>query len=235
MQEVLNGLGTIGLYIIPAVSIMLIARKVLKVPDELFRKILHFILLGAYIPFLFAFETWWVSAGVAGTLVIILCPILLLAAKIPAFSSFVNERKQGEFKSSMILALGMMVLSICVCWGIFDDKYLVMACIYAWGVGDAFAALIGKQYGQHKIQWKFADSHKSVEGSVAMFLTSMLSVCVVLLLRGGLDVVSCLLISGIAALACTLVELCTKDGFDTISCPMVAMVIIIPLVKILGG
>ena len=91
MQELLNGMGTVGLYIIPAVSIMLIARKVLKVPDELFRKILHFILLGAYIPFLFGFQTWWISAGVAGSLVLFLYPVLALAGKIPAFSSFVNE------------------------------------------------------------------------------------------------------------------------------------------------
>ena len=235
MQELINGAGAIGLYIIPAVSIMLMARKLLKVPDELFRKILHFILLGAYIPFLFAFETWWVSASVAATLVIIIYPILLLTSMIPAFSSFVNERKKGEFKSSMILALGMMVLSICICWGVFDDRYLVLASIYAWGVGDAFAALIGKQFGRHKIRWKFAVSHKSVEGSVAMFLTSTASVCIVLLLRGGLDGISCLVVSVIAAFVCTLVELCTNNGFDTVSCPTVAMIVIIPLVKILGG
>lgn len=235
MQELASGARAIGLYIIPAVSIMLIARKVIKVPDELFRKILHFILLGAYVPFLFGFQTWWISAGVAGSLVLILYPILALAGKIPAFSSFVNERKKGEFKSSMILALGMMVLSICICWGIFDDRYLVLASIYAWGVGDAFAALIGKQFGKHKIHWKYADSHKSVEGSVAMFLTSAVSVAVVLLLRGGLDIVSCLIIAVVAAFACTLVELCTNNGFDTVSCPVTAMVVIIPLLKVLGG
>ncbi len=235
MQELINGMGVIGLYIIPAASLMLIARRLLKILDELFRKILHFILLGAYIPFLFAFETWWISAGVAATLIIVLYPILLLAGRIPAFSSFVNERKKGEFKSSMILALGIMVLSISICWGIFDDRYLVLASIYAWGVGDAFAALIGKQFGKHKIRWKIADSHKSIEGSVAMFLTSAISVYVVLVLRGGLDGISCLVIAVAAALICTFVELCTSNGFDTVSCPTVAMLIIIPLVKILGG
>ena len=235
MQEFILGAKAIGLYIIPAVSVMLIARTVLKVPDELFRKILHFILLGAYVPFLFGFQTWWVSAAVAGSLVLILYPLLAVAGKIPAFSSFVNERKKGEFKSSMILALGMMVASICVGWGIFNDRYLVLACIYAWGVGDAFAALIGKKYGKHKVRWKLADSHKSVEGSVAMFVTSAISVCTVLLLRGGLSIISCILIAGLAALASTLVELSTKDGFDTVSCPVAAMVIIIPLVQILGG
>ena len=235
MQELLTGARAIGWYIIPAVSVMMITRKLLHVPDELFRKILHFILLGGYIPFLFAFETWWISAGIAASLIVILYPILLLAGKVPAFSSFVNERKKGEFKSSMILALTIMVLSICICWGIFDDRYLVLASVYAWGVGDAFAALIGKQYGKHKVRWKFADSHKSLEGSVAMFLTSTLAVVVVLLLRGGLVFSNCLIIAAAASLICTVVELCTNNGLDTLSCPTAAMLVIIPLLKLFGG
>ena len=235
MQELMNGLGTMGMYIIPAGIIMLLARIFLKIPDELFRKILHFILLGAYIPLLFCIENWWISAGVAVTLIVIIYPILMLAGRIPAFSSFVNERKKGEYKNSMILALGVMALSISICWGIFNDRYLVLASVYAWGVGDAFAALIGKQFGTHKIQWKFADSHKSVEGSAAMFITSTLAVCIVLLVRGGLNGASCIVISAAAALACTFVELCTKNGLDTVSCPAVAMMIIIPLVNMMGG
>ena len=235
MQELLSGAFAIGVYIISMASVMLIVRKLFKVPDELFRKILHFILLGAYIPFLFLFQTWWIAAVFAATLVIVLYPILILAGRIPAFSSFVNERKKGEFKSSMILALGMMVLSICICWGLFGDRYLVLASIYAWGVGDAFAALIGKKFGKHKIYWKFADSHKSIEGSLAMFMSSTISVFTILLVRGGLDVGICLLISVVVALVCAFVELCTINGFDTVSCPTISMFVIIPLVKILGG
>ena len=235
MQELTQGLKIIGLYIIPAAGVMFIARKLFRIPDELFRKILHFILLGAYIPFLFAFETWWISAGIAAGLIVVIYPILHLAGLIPAFSSFVNERKKGEFKSSMVQALGVMALSISVGWGIFDDKYLVLASIYAWGVGDAFAALIGKQFGKHKIRWKMADSHKSVEGSVAMFVTSTIAVYAVLVLRGGLEGFSCLVIAMAAALVCTLVEMCTNNGFDTVSCPTAAMLVIIPLIQILGG
>ena len=235
MQELLNGAAALGLYVIPALTIMLIARKVIKVPDELFRKILHFITLGAYIPFVFAFERWWVSAGLAAGLIAVLYPVLLLASRIPAFSSFVNERKKGEFKSSMIYAVGMMALSISICWGIFGDRYLVIACVYAWGVGDAFAALIGKRFGKHKIKWKLADAHKSKEGCAAMFVTSAISVFTVLMIRGGVDVLACLVISMAAAFVCMLVELCTKGGLDTVTCPLSAMAVIIPLLKIIGG
>lgn len=51
MQELLYGATVIGLYVIPAAGVMPVVRWLLKVPDELFRKILHFILLGSYIPF----------------------------------------------------------------------------------------------------------------------------------------------------------------------------------------
>jgi len=235
MQDFLYGAGMVLLYIIPVAAIMLTARKLLKIPDELFRKILHFILLGAYIPFLFAFKVWWMSAAFAVLLILIIYPILMLAEHIPSFSTFVNERKGGEFKHSMVLALGVMALSICICWGGAKDKYLVLACIYAWGVGDAFAALIGKKFGKHKIKLKFADSHKSVEGSLAMLVTSTLAVFIVLSLRGGLDTAGCLLISLAAAAVCTLVELCTSGGFDTVSCPAAALVVILPLIRLLGG
>ena len=235
MQELLHGALIFALYVIPAASIMLIARRFLKIPDELFRKILHFILLGAYFPFLFGFQTWWVSAGFAAGLIVIIYPILALAGKIPAFSSFVNERKKGEFKSSMVLALVTVVISISICWGLIGDKLLTMACVYAWGVGDAFAALIGKQFGKHKIKLPFADQHKSWEGSAAMFLSAVFSVLIVLLVRGGLGFGECLLIAVLAATATTYVELITKGGLDTITCPVVAMAVIIPLLKILGG
>ena len=235
MQELLHGALLFVAYVIPAAAIMMLGRIFLKIPDELFRKILHFILLGAYFPFLFGFRTWWISAGFAVGLILIIYPLLALAGRIPVFSSFVNERKKGEFKSSMVLALATVAISITICWGILGEKLLTMACVYAWGVGDAFAALVGKRFGKHKIRLPYADPHKSWEGSAAMFLSAVLSVLTVLLIRGGLGFGSCLLISLAAAVVTTYVELCTKGGFDTVTCPAAAMAVILPLIGILGG
>ena len=233
MPQFIYGTGITLLYIVVAAGIMLLARMLFTIPDELFRKILHFILLGAYIPLVFAFETWWMAAAFAASLVVILFPVLLLAEKIPMFSSFVNERKKGEFRSSMVLAVGMMAFSVTICWGLFRDKYLVLASIYAWGVGDAFAALVGKRFGKHKIKWKLADGKKSIEGSVAMFLCALTSVFSVLVVRGGIDFVMCAVIAVLAALVCTISEMCTKNGLDTVVCPVSAMVVIIPLSMLL--
>ena len=235
MQDFLHGCGAFLMFILPAAAIMLTARALIRIPDELFRKILHFILLGAYIPLVFAFRVWWHAAGLAAAFALVIYPILVLASRLPGFAKFTTQRRDGEFVSSMVIALFTMSLSVTVCWGLFGDRYLVLACIYAWGVGDAFAALIGKQFGKHKIRFSFADRRKSVEGSAAMFATSAIAVWIVLMLRGGMGIFACALTALAAAAVSAFVELCTKNGYDTITCPAAAMAVILPLIKFLGG
>jgi len=235
MTELLHGAAVFFFYVIPAAAICFLARWFLKIPNEIFRKILHFILLGAYIPVLFGFQTWWLAALFAIAVILVFYPVLSLAGLIPAFSDFVTERKRGELRNSLILAFFMMAVGITVCWGLLNDKLLVLACVYAWGIGDAFAALVGKNFGKHKIQLPFADPKKSVEGSATMFTCSVAAVMTVLLIRGGLDAGSCLLISLAAAAVTTYVELCTKGGYDTITCPTAAMAVMLPLMDLFGG
>ena len=134
-----------------------------------------------------------------------------------------------------IAIMAVMVLSITLCWGIFGDRLLTLACVYAWGVGDGLAALVGKRFGKHKVCLPLADPRKSWEGSGAMFACAAVSVLVILLVRGGLGVGQCLLIALLGAGATTYVELITKDGWDTITCPVAAMAVVLPLTKLLGG
>ena len=232
MHPFLQAASVTVLYIAVALGIALLARAVFTVPDELFRKTLHFILLGAYVPLVFAFPQWWMAAAFAASLMVILFPALYFTGKIPMFSAFMNERKKGEMQSSMFLAVGMMAFSVTVCWGLFSDRHLVLACVWAWGIGDAFAALIGKRFGRHKINWKFADGKKSVEGSLAMFFCAFVSVFTVLLVRGGIGAAVCMGIAALAAAVCTFTELCARDGLDTVLCPVAAMAVIIPLVML---
>ena len=235
MKEILHGAQAFVCYLAPLGVMVMIARKLIRIPDELFRKLLHFLLLGAYFPFLFGFETWYLAAGFAAALMPLFYLILALVGKLPRFSSFVNERKKGEFKSSMVLALLTVVLSITLCWGIFGDRLLTLACVYAWGVGDGLAALVGKRFGKHKVSLPLADPRKSWEGSGAMFACAAMSVLVILLVRGGLGGGQCLLIALLGAGATTYVELITKDGWNTITCPVAAMAVVLPLTKLLGG
>ena len=235
MEELLYGAGMLCIYYVIAASTMLLGRVFLKIPDELFRKMLHFVLLGSYTLFITTFDNWWMSVIFAVLFEAVVYPILKWFERFEKFSGIVNERKKGELKKSLLLAFTMLAVCIVVCWGLMGEKLLVLACMYAWGVGDAFAALIGKTFGKHKIKWKRVDGKKSVEGSTAMFLTSALAVLAVLLFRGGLSIAGYIVIPIAGAGICTFVELLTTNGNDTVTCPTAAMVVMLPLVVIFGG
>ena len=235
LQELLSGAALVCIYFIAAASSMFILRWLIKIPDELFRKMLHSVLLVAYIPFAFAFKTWWISVLFTLALEILIYPALAAAEHIPAFSSFVTERKKGELKQSLLLAFTMLAFCNTVCWGILGDKYLGLACMYAWGVGDAFAALFGKKFGKHKIKWKYADHKKSYEGSAAMFVSSFAAILCVLLAHNHLNTAAYIIIPLAGAFAATVVELVTPNGMDTVTCPTAAMTVMIPLMALLGG
>lgn len=235
MQEFIHGAGIVCIYYVIAASSIFAVRWLTNIPNELFRKILHFILLLSYIPFAFAFKTWWKSVLLTVSMELLIYPIVALAERLPRFSAFVNERKGGEFKHSLLLAFTMLAVCNTICWGLLGDKYLGIACMYAWGVGDAFAALIGKHFGKHKIQWKWADPHKSMEGSLAMFVTSSLAVACVMLAHNHLRLPAYIVIPIAGAGTATLVEMVSKEGYDTVLCPAAAMAVMIPLMALFGG
>ena len=79
------------------------------------------------------------------------------------------------------------------------------------------------------------ETARSLKAGDSVLLSGVISVLTVLLVRGGLGFGSGLLIAVIAATVTTYVELCTKGGLDTITCPAAAMAMILPLIKILGG
>lgn len=68
-----------------------------------------------------------------------------------------------------------------------------------------------------------------------MVFTSALAVWLVLIIRGGIGLWSCLLIALAGSAAAALVEMCTKDGYDTFTCPGAAMAVILPLIRLMGG
>jgi dolichol kinase len=230
--EFITGFGiSLGYFLICASS-GLILRRFIKPPKEVFRKTLHLILLGSIFIWLYAFKTWWVSALAAVGFTVLVFPILAFAERIPGYSALLVERKNGEIKKSLVIVFGMFAALICVGWGVFGEKQFVLAPVLGWGLGDGAAALVGKRFGRHHLEGKMIEGRKSVEGSAAMFVMSFAAVIVVLLLNGAVPWIGCLSIAALTAAACTVVELYTKNGMDTLTCPFTAAAVLIPLVRL---
>jgi len=235
MIELGIGFGIIAVYFIIAATTALLLRRFVKIPDEIFRKTLHAILLLSLAVWLYAFQTWWIAVIATAIFELIVFPILLLLERLKNFSKIVTERNKGELKFSLLLVFTMFIIVTCVCWGWLNDRLLALASIYAWGIGDAAAALIGKRFGKHKIKWKLTDGKKSFAGSLAMFVASAVSVTILLIIRGGLPVYAYAIIPTVTAAVATLAELYSKNGLDTIICPISAMATLLPLLYLFGG
>ena len=235
MEEVVRSFAAVVLYFVIAASSALLLRKLISVPDEVFRKLLHMILLGSLAVWVAVFDVWWMAALTAVLFAVAVYPLLALGERVKGYSRLLTERKSGEIKRSLLVVFFMFALVVCVCWGWLGDKILVLASIYAWGFGDAAAALVGKRFGKHKLQWKKIDGRKSAEGTFAMFAVSLCSVAVLLMLQGGLPWYGVAVTALVTAAVSAAVELYTPGGMDTITCPLAAMAVLLPLVRLLGG
>lgn len=235
MNPILMGTINVLIYFIIAAGLALTCRLLFTIPEEIFRKTLHFILLGSFLVFIISYPTWQTTVLAAIVFEVLVYPILFFFEHFKKYSEFTTERQPGELKRSLMLVYTMFAVVVAICWGGFGDKYLALASLYAWGIGDAFAALIGKKYGKHKIHAPKLDAKKSYEGTISMFVVSCISVFVILMWRGGLDIIPCVVISLIVGLASAISELYSKDGNDTVICPLSAMVTLLPLVYLFGG
>lgn len=235
MNEFFKGFAILVAHFLALASSVLLLRKFVNLPKEVSRKLLHLILLSSLPVFLYAFDRWWISALAAISFALIVYPVLSLGERIKGYADLLVQRSNGEIKRSLLLVFAMFAALIAIGWGWLDDKLLVLICVFAWGFGDAAAALVGKHLGKIPLEGRLIEGRKSVEGTVAMFAVSFLTVLILLLIRGGLPWFAYLPIAFIAGAVSAVVELYTLKGFDTVTCPFAAAAVVIPLLYAFGG
>lgn len=234
MLEFIVGTLILFGYFIICASTALLLRRFFAMPKEVFRKILHVILLMSVFIVVYAYSTWWISALAALSFILLVFPILMIGEHYLNFSKLLIERQEGEIKRSLVVAFSMFIILISICWGWLGEKYLIIVSVLAWGVGDAAAALIGKRFGKHVIEGKLVEGSKTQEGTLAMFITSFFTVLIALLIHGKLASYLYLPTALVIAAVVALVELYTKNGMDTITCPLAAAAILIFVFKLWG-
>ncbi len=233
LPELINGLGNAVIYFLICVTGALLLHRFFTVPKEVFRKILHLIILGSIFFWTYAFHTWWVAVIAVLGFIAAVFPTLMIAERfVPGYTDLLTERRAGEVKTSLLGAFAMFALVITICWGLLGERYLVLASVLAWGLGDAAAALVGKRFGRHHVEGRHIEGRKSLEGTLAMFVISFAVVFVVLLIHGCAFRFGYIPIAFVTAAVCTAAELFTRYGLDNITCPLAAASVLIPLVTL---
>lgn len=228
LTAVLALFGKYMLYIIAMASVLIVIRFATKVPDYIFRKLLHVVAFTSILPAVLWADSWQQAVAVKVLFLAIIIVGLVCAERLPFYQSLFVEKGKHEVLTSFIMLFTLMAVQIAVFWGGMGDagRYIPIAAIMAWGPGDGAAAICGRLFGRHKLQGRLIEGVKSVEGSAAMALTSFLCTAAVLLTLSGLSVGTCLLLSAMIAPVAALTELLTKRGLDTITVPIVAGLIL---------
>lgn len=232
--EPVKGFGILLLYFVVCAAAALALRRFISMPREVFRKLLHTILLGSILVLTHAFQTWWYAAFASILFMLMVFPILAAAESIPGYSQLLVERSNGEIKRSLVVVFSMFAVLITLCWGLLGEKYLVRASVFAWGFGDTAAALVGKRYGKNFIEGRLVEGRKSLEGTLAMFVVAFFTILAVLIANSAVVWYGYLPTAAVTAAACAAVELYTKNGMDTLTCPLTAAAVLILLIRLWG-
>ena len=226
-----------GLYwgfIIAFAAVLIILRFLIRIPDYIFRKLLHTVAFTSILPLVLGTDIWWIAVLVEIVFLIVVILALHFFEHFSFYSGLFVEKGKHEVITSFILLFGMITAMLAIFWGGFGDEYAFIAvtALMAWGPGDAAAAIIGQKFGRHKLSGKWIEGVKSVEGTIAMGVTSFLFTVVTLSVFSGLSMIHILELSLIIAPVAAVVELYTKHGLDTVTVPMAVSLIlgvVIPL------
>ena len=223
--QTLSCLGRLILYIIPCVLVLLLIRFTTKVPSYVFRKLLHVVAFTCFTVMTLNAESWQAAALTSVIMAAAIYPLLALVENKKWYGRFFVQKSPGEIRRSLLMLFFMFAAVTAVAWGAFGKLYIAAASILMWGMGDATAALVGIPYGRHKIRTRYAV--KSWEGTLAMFASAFLSGVIVLNFFGGFDTGRVVLAAFLAAAAGAATELFSPSEWDTVTVPVVILIVLL--------
>ena len=122
----------------------------------------------------------------------------------------------------------MFALMIAIGWG-WQGAMADNGLRFCLGFRRCSRCIDWQKFGKRKTKLPFVDEHKTVEGSVTMFLVSFVTVLLILIFNITLPWYGYLIIALLTAAVSADVELHTKNGYDTVTCPIAAAAVILPL------
>lgn len=129
------------------------------------------------------------------------------------------ERSGNGNLGTVYFPISLLILVIFT-FGVVNRPEIGAVGILVLGYGDGLAAVIGKAYGKKKLV-----NNKSLEGSLTMFVASLVVVTVILLVS-GVALVTTLVAATIVSVLATVIELYTPKGLDNLTVPLFSSLII---------
>ena len=239
-MEVLKVFFYLVVYYIAALALFALLAKLFKLPSEVVRKAFHLTFAFSVYVIINLSQNWQIAVGVSTLFITIAYLALSFLERFNIYQGFLAERSDGEIKNSLFLANFMMIALFIVFWGLLGQKWKVITpiALMAWGFGDAAAALVGKSIGKRKLNLPGVDKNKTLEGTLAMIITTALAVFLTSLIYKALSWQFSLVLALIVAPVAAGVELISHKGIDTVTVPLstaASAFLVIFLMGLFGG
>jgi len=213
-----NLLGLILVYSY-VIIILIISEKLLKSRPSFSRKFTH-IMVGNILFLLPLFTSREVMVLLAAF------PFVIVTFLMSEYSPFNISNKissAGHGLGLFYYAISWTILAFVF----FDQPYIIAVGIAAMSYGDGFASLIGKKYGKH--EYNIFGDIKTIEGSIAMFLTLIITLWIALsyyvAFVGYSPSIANIWLIVLVSFVATVVEGVTPKGLDNLSSCFVAVAI----------
>lgn len=204
MTEVILALGIIGGLLIIAEALW----RMKLVTTELARKLVH-VIGGVSV----AFWPYFMSFRMIQLLSLVLLIGIAISYHFRILGSIHNVKRST--KGELIYPIG-----IGICALLTHEPWIFTAAVLHLAIADGLAAVIGVKWGK-RTHYRFGPQHKSLLGTGAFFMVSLLIITISYGLIGGQQLmnVNALSLLGIAALA-TVIENIVPYGFDNLAVPL---------------
>jgi phytol kinase len=213
MKENWIGILLILLFLASTALLILFLQNRGRLSPEWSRKLLHISsgLASLSFPFIFT-QNWPVFVISGGGIIFVLCvkKISSLKKSIGKITGSVSRKSEGE----IFFPIGTAVLF----WLSKGNTVLYIIPLLILTFADTAAALIGIFYGTFK--YDATGGKKSMEGSMAFFLTAFFSAHIPLLVFTNTGRIQTLLISALLGFFLMIVEAVSWDGIDNLFIPL---------------
>jgi phytol kinase len=233
-QDLIGAAILMAYYLLIVVLVPTLLKRYTSIPFEVVRKIQHVGYSLSIFILLRRFSTWYMALGAAFLLVLVAYPALLIVERFSWYrETFVDRGKGGELRRQLIYVQLSFALLILIFWGLLGVRwqYIVALAVVPWGFGDAAAALVGKAWGHRRVLSRFIENAKTCEGTLAMAVVSGTTLFWTLLLYAQQSWLVSLLTASIVAPVCSLVELFSRRGTDTLTVPFFTALWLLPVLR----
>ena len=205
----MNSILGLGLSIIYIIVLLLIAMRLEHIPNEFSRTFVHILVSNWWLIAMFLIDNYWMALSVPAVFII----FNALNIRFNWISAINSKQRYGNY-GTIYYALAVFILTA-VTFLNPQTRIIGGVGILAMGYGDGFAALIGQKYGKHS--YRIFKGTKSLEGSAAMFITTLVVVGAYLaFISGNVNLIMLVILAAVA----TLVEAISPYGLDNLFIPI---------------